>query len=36
MELKVYLLDWRLKDWDGKDLDNFEDVVLWVDKVGVF
>lgn len=21
---------------DGKDLDNFEVVVLWVDKIGVF
>lgn len=35
MELKAYLLDWRLKDRDGKDLDNFEDVVPRVDKAGV-
>lgn len=32
MELKAYLLDWRLKDRDGKDLDNFEDVVPRADK----
>lgn len=35
MELKAYLLDWRLKDRDGKDLDNFEDIVPRVDKAGV-
>lgn len=35
MELKAYLLDWRLKDRDGKDLDNFEDVVPRVDKADV-
>lgn len=35
MELKSYLLDWRLKDRDEKDLDNFEAVVPRVDKAGV-